>query len=205
MNSPLYTDQAGFPLSTKVEEFKELLKDPEVQECLKDIIRNCLHESDVFTRLDMIEENLGADEFHCVGRDLAFEKGVSEYDDEREPLPKITDRVAEIYKGIDSIQFMGETKPALEVNTLTDIRARLLVEKLENMAPRIGGRYMTSKEVGDFIQYELPEEFRYNGKGNPRAVRSELMAHAVNKFPNKVRMGQSKNGNKLLRIEFIQG
>lgn len=205
MNSPLYTDQAGFPLSTKVEEFKVLLKDHEVQECLKDIIRNCLYESDIFTRLDMIEENLGADEFHCVGRDLAFERGVSEYDDEREPVPKITERVAEIYRGIDSIQFMGETKHTLEVNTLSDIRARLLVEKLENMANRIGGRYMTSKEVGDFLQYEIPEEFRYNGKGNPREVRSELMAHAVTTFPNKVRMGQSKNGNKLLHIELIEG
>jgi hypothetical protein len=64
---------------------------------------------------------------------------------------------------------------------------------------------MNSKEVGDFIQNEITEEFRYNGKGNPREVRSELMTHAVNKFPNKVRMGQSKNGNKLLRIEFIEG
>jgi hypothetical protein len=118
MNSPLYTDQAGFPLSTKTEEFKELLKYPDVQECLKDIIRNCLHESDIFTRLDLIEEHLGADEFYCIGRDIAFEKGVSEYDDEREPLPKITERVAKIYKDVDSIQFTSETKPALEVNTL---------------------------------------------------------------------------------------
>lgn len=203
MNSLLYTDQAGFPLSTKVEEFKELLKDPEVQECLKDIIRNCLHEADIFTRLDLIEENLGADEFHCVGRDIDFEKGVSEYDEEREPLPKMPEKIAALYEAIDAIHSVDNVNPVLEVNSLTDIRARLLVERLEGMTPRIGGRYMTSKEVGDFIQNELPEEFRYNGKGNPREVRSELMNHAVTKFPHKVRMGQSKNGNKLLRIELI--
>ena len=204
MNSPLCVDQAGFPLSTKVEEFKDLLKYPEVQEYLKDIMRTCLHESEIFTRLDLIEENLGADEFYCVGRDLAFEKGISEYDDEREPLPKITERVAKIYKDVDSIQSTGVGTHVLEVNTLSDIRAKLLVEKLEKVSPRFEVRYMTSKEVGDFIQNDIAEEFRYNGKGNPREVRSELMNRAVAKFPHKVRMGKSKNGNKLLRIELME-
>lgn len=202
MNSPLYTDQAGFPLSTKTEEFKELLKDPEVQECLKDIIRNCLHESDIFARLDLVEENLGADEFHCVGRDLAFEKGVSEYDEERKPLPKVPERVAKIYKEVDSIQCAGGAEPVLEVNTLSDVRTKLLIEKLENSSPRFGVRYMTSKEVGEFIQTEIAEEFRYKGKS--REVRNDLMRYAVDKYPDKVRLGQSKYGNKLLRIELIK-
>ncbi|WP_156157292.1 hypothetical protein [Methanosarcina siciliae] len=189
-------------MSTKTEGFKELLKDPEVQECLKDIIRNCLHESDIFIRLDLIEENLGADESHCVGRDLAFEKGISEYDEEREPLPKILERVAKIYKEIDSIQCAGGAEQILEVNTLSDVRARLLVEKLESMTPRIGVRYMTSKEVGEFIQTEIAEEFRYKGKS--REVRNDLMSYAVKKFPDKVRLGQSKYGKKPLRIELIE-
>lgn len=188
---------------TKVEEFIGLLQYPEVQECLKEIIRNCMHESAIFIRLDLIEENLGVDEFYCVGRDFAFEIGASEYDKEREPLQTIKERIAKIYNDFDMMQFIGETKPALEVNTLTDIRVRLLLEKLESIAPRFGGRYMTSKEVGDFIQNEIDEEFRYDGKGNPREVRSKLIKHAVKKFPTKVKMGKSKKGNRLLRIEFI--
>lgn len=188
---------------TKVEEFIGLLQYPEVQECLKEIISNCMHESAIFIRLDLIEENLGADEFHCVGRDIAFERGFSKYDEEREPLQTIMERIAQVYKAFDTMHFTGETKPALEINTLTDIRVRLLLEKLESIAPRFGERYMTSKEVGDFIQNEIDEEFRYDGKGNPREVRSKLMKYAVKKFPTKVKMGKSKKGNRLLRIEFI--
>ena len=62
------------------------------------MIQNCLVEAGIFTRLNMIEENLGTDEFHCRGRGLAFEYGISEYDEEREPFPTIPERVKSIYR-----------------------------------------------------------------------------------------------------------
>ncbi|MDD4778790.1 MAG: hypothetical protein PHV53_10955 [Fermentimonas sp.] len=148
-------------------------------------------------RLNLIEEYLGVDEKHCVGRDLDFERGISEYEEERIPLPKLQDQLKSLTKEV----------PSLEVNTLSDVRVKLLIEELEKTRPRpnqFGVRYFTSSEVGYIISNRFPENIRYKGKGNPRQVRMELMERAVDKFPYKVKLGQSKNGKKCMRIELIE-
>lgn len=193
----------GLSKTERVEEFCNLLQYPEVQEALERIIMSSLDNHNIFMRLNLIEEHLGVDEYHCIVRDLEYKEGDPECNEEKEPVTPIREQVNEIYKAIDSIPISGETETI--IGNITENRIRLLIKKLESVNPRpnqSGIRYMTSSEVGKYIQTEIDKDCRY--EGNARTVRNDLMRQTEKKFPDKVRVRKNENGNKSLRIELIK-
>jgi len=197
MNNLLSSDTAGFPMSTKVQEFLDLLQYPEVQEALQSIVHMTIHETPIYKRLDLIEEHLGANDLYCVGRDIDYERGVT--DDEREPLRKIPDQIAVIHNLIQT--------PVKEVvmvsGNVTEIRARLLREKIDTVSPRQGKKFILSTEVQQFLLFEVPEEQRTTEKG-ARVAAGDVIKKAIEMFPESLQIGKTK-GKGLRFIELIEG
>lgn len=183
-------------MTERIEEFRRLLQYPEVQEALKDIIRNTLVESNVFTRLNLIEEHLGADEFHCIGRDLDFEAGISKYEEEREPKKKIPDQIAAIYTAIDSKETIVET--TIIGGNDTKARAWLLLDKLKDHPYINGKRFMTGPEVAKWLLNEIREELRTTKKGARQAAK-DTMEMCTELFPEKVVINPDTVGKKRKR------
>lgn len=176
----------GLSVTEEVQEFNRLLQYPEVQKVLYDFILNSLTECNVFLRLNLIEEHLGADDFHCIGQDL-------KYDGEREPLPNLQVQ----------LQSLMSKSPDPEVNTITDIRAKLLVEKLKKMKYRLDITYLNSKDIKKFLQEDIDEKYRIGRNGNPREIVRRVIDRAVLLYPSEIKRGKNKNGNQILRIELV--
>jgi hypothetical protein len=186
-------------MNEKIAEFCRLLQFPEVQEVLKDIIRTSLVESNVFTRLNLIEENLGSDEYHCIGRDLDYEKGISEYDEEREPLPTVKQQILAVYKAIDS--FDKPNEQVIITGNMTEIRARLFKERIVSVNYRHGKKFMLTPEIKRFLLNEIHEDYRTTDKGAKQAAH-DVMKKALEMFPDELKAGTASNGVKF--IEYIE-
>lgn len=186
-------------MTEKVEEFTRLLQFPEVQEVLKEIVRSSLIESNVFTRLNLIEEHLGADDYHCVGRDLCFEDGISESDEEKIPLTKLPEMIAAIYTAIDSKETVSETM--ILAGNETEVRARLLKTRVQSSNMLNGKRQMNSKDVQRFLLEEIPEEHRTT-KTSARKVAFDVMKKTQELFPEQIKLVKNKKGLNV--IEFLE-
>lgn len=196
----------GLTVTERIEEFRRLLQYPEVQEDLKELIRNTLIESNVFTRLNLIEENLGADEFHCIGRDLDFEMGISEYDEEREPRKTIPVQIASMYSAIGSNETAVET--IILGGNKTETRARLLLEKLK-LTPLVNGkRFMTGPDVTKWLlSSEISEKCRTTKTGSRQAAK-DVMEKCRELYPDDVRINPGTSTRNQKRayniIEYIE-
>jgi hypothetical protein len=173
----------GLTVTEKIEEFCRLLQFPEVQEVLKEIFRTSLVESNVFTRLNLIEEHLGADEYHCIGRDLDYENGISEFDEERQPMIKLKDQVTAIYKAIDSKETVVET--TVLGGNKTEMRARLLFDKLK-ITPFVNGkRFLKGPDVSKWLLSEIDIEYRTTKTGSRQAAK-DVMEKTRELFPDEI-------------------
>lgn len=190
LNSPF----DGLSRTERIEEFCRLIQFPEVQEALENIIVSSLHNCNIFNRLNLIEEHLGVDEKHCLGRDLNFELGISEYEEERTPLPNLQEQLKILFK----------TAPIEDDINVTNVRARRLVEKLRETKPILGVVYLDSKTIKRFLQEEIDDKYKIGKNGNPRQTVSRVIDRAIILYPTEVKRGKSKNGNKTLRIELIK-
>lgn len=187
----------GLTVTERIEEFRRLLQYPEVQEDLKELIRNTLIESNVFTRLNLIEENLGADEFHCIGRDLNYEAGVSEYDEEREPRNTIPEQIAAIYTAIDSKETVIET--TILGGNKTETRARLLYEKLKTIPYSNGKRFMKGPDVAKWLLgTELKEDLRTTKTGARQAAK-DVIEKCRELFSDEIKINPSSSGRNAKR------
>jgi len=193
-------------VTERIEEFRRLLQYPEVQEDLKELVRNTLVESNVFTRLNLIESNLGADEFHCIGRDLNYEAGISEYEDEREPRKPLPEQIAAIYAAIDSKETVVET--TILGGNKTETRARLLFEKLKVVPYTNGKRFMKGPDVAKWLLgTEINTELRTTKSGARQAAK-DVMEKCAELFAGEVKFNPGIVGKKLKRayniIEYIE-
>jgi hypothetical protein len=166
-------------VTEKIEEFTRLLQFPEVQEVLKEIVRSSLVESNIFARLNLIEDHLGSDDLYCIGRDLDFERGISEYDEEREPLPKMKEQMARVYTAIDTTETVIET--TILGGNKTEMRARLLVDKLKTINLINGKRFMTGPDVSKWLLTEIADEYKTTKTGARQAAR-DVMEKAKDLF-----------------------
>lgn len=208
MNSPLYTDQAGFPLSTNYEgltseervcEFIKLLEYPEVQEALNNKIEKYIRNmglvaavSKAHTRLDLIEEHLGADDDYCIGEDLEY--------GEREPRTKVIDQFTQFAAAINN--HCQTTEVVMVAGNVTEIRAHLLKEKLAS-ATKVTERFMTSPQVASFLLYDVPDEYKACSKSAASKAAFDVMKKALEMFPNELREARAKKRRAKV-IEYIE-
>lgn len=193
-------------MTEKIEEFTRLIQFPEVQEVLKEIVRNALIESNVFTRLNLIEEHLGADEFHCVCRDLPFEMGISDYDEEREPLKKIPEQIAALYTVIDSKETTVIETTVIGGNK-TEMRARLLIDKLKVIPYINGKKFMRGPDVAKWLLEEVGAEYKTTTTGARQAAK-DVMEKTKELYPNEISYNPGISNGKRKRayniIEYVE-
>ena len=208
MNSPSYTDQAGFPFSTKVEgltveerihEFIKLLEYPEIQEALNKRFEMYLQSmgivkavSNAHARLDLIEEHLGADDDYCIVKDLEY--------GEREPRMKIPEQIAVLAASINDGCKTSEV--VMVAGNVPEIRARLLKEKLAS-ATKVTEKFMTSPEVADFLLNDVPDEYKACSKSAASKAAFDVMKKALEMFPDELREARAKKRRAKV-IEYIE-
>jgi hypothetical protein len=180
----------------KVVEFLTLLQDPEVYDVFKGMVMQVLTDpegSQLIQRVSNIEKHLGADDDYCIGKDI--------FNDDKEVLMTIPEQFSLLSERVNdaSIPVLKET--VLVAGNETEVRARLLRDKLPSVSYRNGKKYMLGPEVQKFLLHEVPEEHRATEKGVRQAV-IEVMRKAVEQFPNEVRIG--KNNKKRNYIEYIE-
>lgn len=170
-------------MTERIEEFCRLIQFPEVQEVLKNIVRSSLVESNVFTRLNLIEAHLGADESYCIGRDLVYEAGISEYDDEREPLKTIPEQMAHIYEVIESKETVIET--TVLGGNKTETRARLLFDFIKTVPYVNGKRFMKGPDVSRWLLNGIEEGLRTTKTGARQAAK-DVMEKTKELYPDEI-------------------
>jgi len=192
-------------VTERIEEFCRLLQFPEVQEVLKEIVRTSLVENNVFTRLNLIENHLGVDEYHCIGKDLDFEDELIE--EEREPLKPISEQIAAIYAAIDSKETTVVESQTILGGNKTEMRARLLIEKLKTVPYTNGKRFMKGPEVSKWLLNEIGSEYRTTKTGARQAAK-DVMEKTKELFPNSIRFNPEASGRNKKRayniIELIE-
>ncbi len=187
----------GLPVNEKIQEFLKMLEYPEVQEAMNKRFELYLQSmgleravSKAHTRLDLIEEHLGADDDYCIVKDLEY--------GEREPLIKITDQFASIRE--NSCQ---TTEVVMVAGNVTEIRARLLKEKLSSMTLRNGKRFMSSPEIASFLLNDAPEEYKAYTKSAASKAAYDVLKKALEIYPNELQESKAKRrGAKV--IEYIE-
>ncbi|WP_162198133.1 hypothetical protein, partial [Methanosarcina mazei] len=83
----------------------------------------------------------------------------------------------------------------------TEVRARFLKEKLQDVDYRNGKKFLNSKEVQGFLLREVPEEHRTTNKA-ARKVANDVMKKAFEMFPESMILTKNKKGLNV--IEFIE-
>lgn len=194
--------------NTKVEEFIELLHDPEVKVVLQVIVFNLMTENKIFERLGLIDTYLGLDvNKHWIGEDLTW----SEMDDierrlnkdqKREQIKTLDEKLSELEKKVSEFNIPQESCDSLLLGNKTDVRAKLVYKQLKNsrISPS-GERYMDSSEIRKFlVSGDIPEDFKIID--NPNKTRStvyNVIEKVAEMFPD-VTKKRKEHGNKALLL-----
>lgn len=180
----------------KVQEFITLLQDPEVYPVFQCMVMQVLTDQDgpkLIQRVKNIERHLGANDDWCVWEDVEGEG--------REVLMPITEMIDLISGRIEDVSLPVLKETVILAANKTEVRARLLKDKLSSVPYRNGKKFMLGTEVQKFLLHEIAEDHRANEKGI-RQTAKDVMKKAVEQFPNEVRLG--KNEKKRNFIEYIE-
>lgn len=190
----------GLPVNEKIQQFLKLLEYPEVQEAMNKKFEEYLQNlgldkaiTRAHRRIDLIEEHLGADEEYCIIKDLDY--------GEREPRKKVTEQFAQFAAIINNS--CQTTEVVMVAGNVTEIRARLLKEKLFSVNPRNGKRFMVSSEIASFLLKEVAEEYKTTEIAARKAA-LDTMKKALEMYPNELRETKAKKRNAKV-IEYIDG
>lgn len=106
-----------------------------------------------------------------------------------------------IFKGINSVKRIKDKETHIIAGNNTEVRAKLLREKLLLMKRKSEKRCILSTEVSVFLSEELSEGLKVTNR-NTRTYSRRVMEKLVNLFPDEFRMG--KNDKNLLYVEFVE-
>jgi hypothetical protein len=168
-----------------IQKLLELLQNQEVQAFLKIFIDNSMATSDlkILKRLADIEKALGLN-------------GFSDFEEEHEQT--IPEQLSLLAERIDSI-----TKPTqesvIEPRTTLEHKATELVNYLKAVKPRHEEMFLASREITDFLKYELPEPLRMKNIVNPRQFKRDVLRKACEMFPFII-LDKKKEGRRDVRI-----
>jgi len=180
----------------KVHEFLSLLQDPEVYDVFQELVMHVLTDQEgcqLIRRVKNIERHLGADDDWCIWEDTGR--------DGKEILMPLTETLDLISERIEdsSLPVLKET---IYTGNETEIRASFLKNKLPEVAMINGKRFMTSKDVQNFLVCEIPDEHRVNSSRNTaRKAAYDVMIKASEMFPKTLRLIKNKKNVNVL--EFI--
>jgi hypothetical protein len=97
-----------------------------------------------------------------------------------------------------------EEQEPLKLKTMTEFRAYYLFEYLRNKSPRFKTQdiFLTSKEINDFLQDIIQEEYRIPKMGNDRQKKSEVIKKIIDMYPDDVFVNarRKKSDSKTLRL-----
>ena len=181
----------------KINQFKMLMKDPEVQPFFRNYIENIIATSElnILKRLTALEKLLGTNDL------LNF---IDE--DHEQTIPEQLSLLAERIDNItEPVTSQDPIKPVVNTNPKTTLehKASALVEHLKtNVKPRNGEVFLNTREIIHFLKYEISEEYRIKDIQNPRQVKKAVIERARKLFPDIVTLSQRKHGTKDVRIVY---
>lgn len=214
-------------MSPKEKQFSDMLDDPELQpvlnkklaqmlksESLKEVIEGlvftALNDGGVLRDIGMMKLFTGVDPAtHCIGEDW-------EWDDmsplERSMYPErqkiivqpLQAQLVQLQERIDdvSIPILHETEKIVISGNVTEIRARMLRDKLRD-GKKITEKFMTSPQLASFLMNDIDEEFRAETKSAASKAAFDVMKKALEMFPDELReVKAKKRGAKV--IEYIE-
>lgn len=192
------------PILMKV--FEEFLQSDKGQEIIENTANRIISEMRLLKRIVLLETYAGLDiDIHCVGEDWVWDD-MSEAERLKHPevqkviVQPLNAQLSQMNERIDdsSIPVLHETVFA---GNETDIRARLLLQKLPDYPMLNGLHQMSTKQVGNFLLNEVPEEHRTTEKSS-RKIAADVMRRAVELFPEQIKL--VKNSKKELKVSFIE-
>jgi hypothetical protein len=170
----------------KINQFKMLMKDPEVQPFFRNYIENIIATSElrILKRLAAVETAIGLNDF-------------SDYENE-EREPNLSEKIQALENKLDNFEYEPRIslKAAPEPTSKTEVRADLLVKELKDS----GKDHLTSHEIIHFLKSKLPENCKVNEKiQNIRKVKQDVLRAASQMYPN-VFLSKKKTGRKEVRL-----
>jgi len=194
----------------KVQELLTLMKDPEVQEVMNLMFYKFLTspQYQILKKIALVMDFNGLDvDKHCVGSDWEWDnmepfEQVMNKDKKKTVLQPIPDQLALLSERINDASLPVLRETILVDGNKTEVRARLLRDKLSNIPYRNGKKFMLGTEVQKFF---LSEEVREDQRIKKKGIRQnamDVMRKAVEQFPDEVRLG--KNDKNRNFIEYIE-
>ena len=187
----------------KINQFKMLMKDPEVQPFFRNYIENIIATSElrILKRLSAVETALGLNDF-------------SDFEDEEREL-NLPERIETLEESINTLN--KTVKPELIDRSLiapskniTEIRADFLNEHIttNQLIPKgpsvfanIETRIVDSKEFKYFVNHILPPEYRPESTKNLRKMKRDVFNTAVERRASKdILIDQADHGRNELRL-----
>jgi hypothetical protein len=177
----------------KVKQFIELLQDHEVQAFLKLFNDNCIATSElkILKRLSTIESMLGLNDTEDL-EDM----------EEKENHPSLSDRIETLEVKIDNISTSRESILEKPKSTLEQKACELVDYLRYDVKERVGGFYMTAREVIHFLKNEVTDHLRLGDVRNPRQAKKDVIEKAAKLFPQFISLDKSKHRNREVRIVF---
>lgn len=181
------------PVNPRVQEFLTLLQDPEVYDVFKTLVLQALTDPEgcqLVRRVANIEKHLGADDDYCICEDP--------FNDDREVMLTIPEQLSLLSERINDAS-LPVLKETIFSGNGTEVRARFLKEKLQEVDYRNGKKFLNSKEVQGFLLREVPEEHRTTDKA-ARKVANDVMKRAVELFPESMILIKNKKGLNVIEL-----
>ncbi|KKH50174.1 hypothetical protein [Methanosarcina sp. 1.H.A.2.2] len=189
-------------IDPEVQKLQSLLNHPTVRMEIEGIITRVIaKEHNLLERLDLLEGYLGVSaKTHFVDIDLDWE----EMDDhermmnpqnKRKTFIPLPERLSELEKKIIEGNVPRSENSLLSGNK-TVVRAKLVMEELQNTKPNMAGKMLTSSEIYLFLSSEsVSEECRILVKrSSSRAMIQTIMEKVVELYPDNVRKGKKRKG-----------
>src|SRR5665647_584739 len=170
----------------KINQFKMLMKDPEVQPFFRNYIENIIATSElrILKRLSAVETALGLND-------------ISDFEDEEREL-NIPEKIEALKEEIRNIEYKTpvSSTTTLEPTSKTDVRASLLVSEIRDS----GKDHFTSHEIIHFLKSKLPDNCKVSESiQNIRKVKQDVLKAASNMYPD-VFLSKKKTGHKEVRL-----
>jgi len=170
----------------KINQFKMLMKDPEVQPFFRNYIENIIATSElrILKRLSAVETALGLNDY-------------SDFEDEEREL-NIPEKIEALKEEIRNIEYKTpvSSTTTLEPTSKTDVRASLLVSEIRDS----GKDHFTSHEIIHFLKSKLPDNCKVSESiQNIRKVKQDVLKAASNMYPD-VFLSKKKTGHKEVRL-----
>ena len=190
---------------------KDLMKIPAIQSVFRPLFENVHNTID---HNQQVENALVTSDLRILPRLTATEGmlGLNDYsslEKEEHELLTLPEQISQLNERLDIIEESCKKEPVLEpaqiLTTKTEIRAHSLVEHLKhNVREKLGNKFLSSEKIVNFLKYEIDEKYQVAEGQNVRQTKKEVLAKALELFPNHVFLNQKLNGRKNVRMIYKQ-